>query len=183
MYFPAGTWTASVAGFYYVVMSSTTAGLVYSNTYVSGVPTTPVTPALVTTGAGAYTQDTGANITGQTLAITANVMGLNGKLNIELICATNNSADSKITTLTFAATDYPASTSNTLTSASIQAEVRNINSAAAQAVFVRDVNGVGANAVSTINTATANNLIFKYQLATVDTDWIVSKWLNIQVTQ
>ena len=45
---------ATPAGWYYVVMTSGTAGTIYNNTYTSGVPLQPaVLTAFVTTGPGA----------------------------------------------------------------------------------------------------------------------------------
>jgi hypothetical protein len=65
MYFPANAISAgSAAGLYYVVMSSTTVGTIYNNTLTSGEPTIPSIPtAFATTGPGAYTQTTAADIT------------------------------------------------------------------------------------------------------------------------
>lgn len=62
LYFPAGAvFTDSVAGFYWTVMTGTTAGVVYNTTYTPGVdsfdiPTSPV--AVVAAGAGAWVGET-----------------------------------------------------------------------------------------------------------------------------
>jgi hypothetical protein len=58
LYFPANAvYSGSAAGFYYVVMSSTTAGTIYADTYVPGnIPVIPGSPtAISATGPGAYT--------------------------------------------------------------------------------------------------------------------------------
>ncbi len=65
LYFPANAIAAgSAAGKYYCQMSSTTVGVIFNNTYVSGTPVVPTSPtAFVTTGPGAYTQTISTNIT------------------------------------------------------------------------------------------------------------------------
>src|ERR1700693_852831 len=59
LYFPAGAIVAgSLAGLYYCIMSSTTAGTIYNNTYdttLGVMPTIPANPVpFVTPGPGAY---------------------------------------------------------------------------------------------------------------------------------
>ena len=97
MYFPAGAWTGSAAGWYYVTMSSTTSGLVYSNTYTTGNPTVPSSPSLVTTGAGAYTGVT-TSVLGPNVSIPSDILNnRNGsRLKLSLpISHSNNSAGAK----------------------------------------------------------------------------------------
>ena len=97
MYFPAGAWTGSAAGWYYVTMSSTTSGLVYSNTYTTGNPTVPSSPSLVTTGAGAYTGVT-TSVLGPNVSIPSDILNnRNGsRLKLSLpISHNNNSAGAK----------------------------------------------------------------------------------------
>jgi hypothetical protein len=81
MYFPANAIAAGVAaGLYYVEMSSTTAGIIYNNTYSSGSPTLPSKTAFATTGPGAYTQTTGADLTLISTTLAGGAMGINGSL-------------------------------------------------------------------------------------------------------
>lgn len=82
LYLPANAISAgSAAGFYYAVMSSTTVGTVYNNTYSSGVPLDPASPtAFSTTGPGAYTQTTAADLTLLNITIPGGAMGKNGLL-------------------------------------------------------------------------------------------------------
>lgn len=98
MYFPAGAiYSGSVAGMYYVVMSSTTAGTIYADTYSSGVPAIPETPTpIVATGPGAYTQTTGTNLTLYQQTIAGGVMGVNGALFVYPMFAHPNNANQKI---------------------------------------------------------------------------------------
>lgn len=95
MYFPAGAWTGSTAGMYYVAMSSTTVGQVYTNQYVSGVPTIPTSPTAVSTGAGAYTQTTSTYLTVLSYAMPANLMGTIGRFSADIFCTNNSSAGVK----------------------------------------------------------------------------------------
>lgn len=97
MRFPANAiFAGSAAGLYYVVMSSAAAGTIYNNTYSSGVPAIPASPTpFVTTGPGAYTQTTGADITAHAFLLPAGSQGNNGTLRIEPSFSSNNSAGSK----------------------------------------------------------------------------------------
>jgi len=80
MYLPAnGIYAGSAAGLYYCIMSSTTAGTVYNNTYTSGVPTAPESPTpFVTTGPGAVVQTSGVILPLLTLTLPAKSLGTNG---------------------------------------------------------------------------------------------------------
>jgi hypothetical protein len=66
MFFPANAIEAgSPSGLYYVVMSSTTTGIIYNNTYTSGDPSdsVPIIPTnFITTGPGAYSQTIATDI-------------------------------------------------------------------------------------------------------------------------
>jgi hypothetical protein len=95
MYFPAGAWTGSTAGWYYVVMSSTTSGLVYSDTYTTGTPVIPASPTLVTTGAGAYVGVSGTAVMGPNIVIPGNVLLNSSGLRMNLATGNNNSATQK----------------------------------------------------------------------------------------
>lgn len=96
LYFPANAIAAGVAaGFYYCIMSSTTAGTIYNVVLSSGVPTVVSAPtAFATTGPGAYVQSTAAQ-TALTLAIAGNTIGATGHLVIDNAFAISNSAQAK----------------------------------------------------------------------------------------
>ncbi len=82
VYFAAGDVHAgSVAGWWYMVMSSTTVGVVYNNRYTSGPTTPPAIPAgLSTASVGARTADAGTDRVGPTVTLPANAMGRFGRL-------------------------------------------------------------------------------------------------------
>lgn len=99
---PAGAIATGVPAaqtWYYCEFSSTTAATVFNNTYTSGTPAIPgsKTP-FATTGPGAYTQTTGSNIAGYTLAIPGNTLGLNGGVQVKIARTNNNSAGGKTVT-------------------------------------------------------------------------------------
>ncbi len=94
-YFPANAIAVGVAaGLYYVQMSSATVGTIYNNTYTGGIATIPASPtAFVTTGPGAYTQTTAADITLLSFTLPANTLGANGSMFVypHVACATSGS--------------------------------------------------------------------------------------------
>lgn len=116
MYFPANTIAAGVAaGLYYVVMSSTTAGTIYNNTYTSGKPTIPASPtAFATTGPGAYTQTTGAAITLTQFTLRGGAMGPSGQILILPHHSIISNANNKIMAITFGGSTIASWTDTTV---------------------------------------------------------------------
>lgn len=106
MYFPANAIAAGVAaGWYYVVLSSATAGTIYNNTHTSGVPTIPTSPtAFVTTGPGAFTQVVDAIITAISFVLLGGLLGKNGAMRI-LAAFRCSAAGSKYYWVSWGATD------------------------------------------------------------------------------
>ena len=96
LYFPANSIAAGVAaGIYYCVMSSTTAGTIYNNTYTSGESKVPAAlTAFATTGPGAYTQST-SEITLKNCIVPGGMLGVNGSLIRRVKWAYTNSAGTK----------------------------------------------------------------------------------------
>lgn len=96
LYFGANVIGAGVAaGFYYCVMSSTTAGTIYNNVLSSGAPVIIGSPtAFITVGPGAYVQSV-ATQTALTLAIAGNTIGATGILDAYHAFALSNTADNK----------------------------------------------------------------------------------------
>jgi hypothetical protein len=97
VYLPASAIsTGSAAGWYYAVFSSTTAATIYNDTYTSGAPTVPSSPAaFATTGPGAFTQTTGAYIPGPQVVLAGNALSTSGNLRFEIQETNNNSATGK----------------------------------------------------------------------------------------
>lgn len=128
MYFPADAIALGVAaGWYYTVMSSTTAGLIKNNTYVSGQPTIPSSPtAFATTGPGAYAQTTATDIFGPTYTVSAGSLGVNGGLELDAQFAYTNSAGVKTVRMQLGGTNLIPTTTGT-TSAALRANLMTTN--------------------------------------------------------
>lgn len=101
LYFGANAFYAgSVAGFYWCIMSSTTAGTAYGNLLdINNPAAVSVAGRIPIVGAGsAYTQ-TGASITCLQKTIPAGLFGINSSLSSKTIATNNNSVGSKNVTI------------------------------------------------------------------------------------
>lgn len=94
-YFPANTLaTVSAAGWYYCTFSTTTAGVAFLDTYTSGAPAIPASPAPVVDGKGAFTGVT-TETAGPTITLPAGALGINGQFQIWSAVALTNNANAK----------------------------------------------------------------------------------------
>ena len=179
MYFPADAIeVGSAAGMYYVEMSSTTAGTIYNNTYDGGTPSIPDTPtAFVTTGPGAYTQDTGVDIELFSYLIEANSLGINGSINMRALIQMANSADDKIETYTFGGTDFllPAA-STTADTLLRELEITNIGLYDSQIGY--DVTAAPTIAAGSVNTSQDQTLSVSGQLES-DSDYMLLSGVRV----
>lgn len=179
-YFPANAIAAGVAaGMYYVVMSSTTAGTIYNNTYTSGMPTIPAVPTpFVTTGPGLYTQTTAVAIPLCTITIPGGSMGLNGTLRIITMLSNAGSINAKTQVWTFGGVTIQSVAQ--ATAANIATEWNNwIQNCGAQNVQTFSAVGQAGFGVSTapnvraaVDTSVNQNLVFTCTLAAA-ADWNV----------
>lgn len=169
-YFPAGAvFSGSGAGFYYTVMSSTTAGTIYNNTYTpgtdSGAP--PASPTAVSdAGPGAYT-----GVTSETTIASGTVpggfLGTSGSIYCDQQYEATNNANTKTMNLKFGTTTYKAlGCTNTVTCRTL-ALIKNVKANA-------QVSWVQTN-TSSIGTSTGPS-----QLGTEDTS--SNKTLSITLT-
>ena len=101
MWFAANAIATGVpAGWYYAIFSSTTAFVVYNNTYVSGTPTIPASPTpFVTVSPATYTGATTANA--YTLSIAGNTIGANGAVRVSTASSYTNTSANKATAIYF----------------------------------------------------------------------------------
>ncbi len=182
MYFKAGAiFAGSAAGLYYVTMSSTTAGTIWNNTYTSGSPSVPASPtAFVTTGPGAYTQTTAADIDLLTGVIPANLLGATGIITMRCLFNYTNSAGAK--TLKYKlGTDVAMSTAPTTTaSIEVYKTIANNGNTNGQIFNTNPNNGVAvttAPTFGTTNTTAAANVKITAQLATATDYVIVSNYM------
>lgn len=178
MYFPANTFTGSTAGFYYVTMSSTTVGLMYSTKYTSGLPVTPTSPSLITTGAGAYTQTTGS-VAGQSFSILGGLMDLTGILYAEFNCSCKSSPDVKTLSISYDGSSTGTSTVTNTTFLNQRSQIENKNVTGAQICFQISDSGSGSSFTElTIDSTLTKSIIYNYQIATAS-NWIVCRCLSL----
>lgn len=171
MYFPATAFAAaSAAGWYYTVMSSTTAGTVYANTYSNGTPTIPTNVVAIVGAGSSYTQVT-TLIAGPQFPMTAGQMGPNGILHVTYTEANNNSAGAKTFSTVLGATSVVANTATTTIGKSTTQRVYNAGKAAKQWTVADTTTGAVATASSTEDTATALTVSLSLQVA-VATDTV-----------
>lgn len=171
MYFPSTTFAAaSLAGWYYTIMSSTTVGVVYGNTYTSGTPTIPVNPVAIVGAGSSYTQVT-TLIAGPQYPMTAGLMGPNGILHITYTEANNNSAGVKTFSTVLGATSVVSNTATTAVGKSQTQRIYNGGKAAKQWSVIDITTGVVPTASSTEDTATALTIALSLQVA-VATDTV-----------
>jgi hypothetical protein len=168
--------TGSSANLYYTVFSNTTAGIVYNNVYSNGTPTIISSPtAFNTTGPGAYTQTTAAYINAYSVVLPGNALGINGGVDLDLMCSYNNSAGAK-TVSPFYST-YKFGTMNLSTTTGFYGLSGFTNKANTNAQINKVINTMqtGTTTSTTLNGAinsTANqNITIQLELATA-TDWI-----------
>lgn len=127
LHFPAGAVsTGSVAGLYWCVMSTTTAGTIY-NTVLDPLTQVPYRPAsnvpLVTTGPGAYTGVI-AVVTVATVIVPGGSMRRNGRVTVQHLRSHNNSAGNKSSDIKWGATSMGFWNTNAL-GAGFQCEIAN----------------------------------------------------------
>lgn len=190
MYFPVNAIAAGVAaGWYYVVMSSTTAGTIYNNIYTpsitSGVPSIPDSPtAFVTTGPGAYTQGTSI-ITAYSVLLPANSMGANGSLEVWIDQGCNNTAGTKTITFLAGATSWHSMGITTTLGAPHRVIVQNRGHAARQKITRPNITSEAAvSSVATMfttNDTSANVTLNVAHTIAVATDSVVLEGLIIKL--
>jgi hypothetical protein len=181
LYFPAGAlFTASTAGFYYCVMSSTSAATAYNIRLTSGTPYVPTATALtagaiVAAGPGAYTQTTGSQLDAVTISVPGGALGPNGWLTWWSELTAPNNANAKAVWHTFGGTNLGNATITTATALRVSKMLANRGSQAAQFLsqLSTGFSTTGSPAANlTVDTTNAQSFVTRLQL-TVDTDYLV----------
>lgn len=186
----AATDTGSLAGFYWCVMTSTTAGTVYNNYLAAGnagLNKPPTTPTLYTTNAGKVgTTGTTSQILGWIPgSIPAGYLGANGFVEIEMSMRSNSSAGSKQLQPKFGGSNTGAAAPSSTTSTVIDQTNRifNKNNAARQGSTVKCGTGTISLTLTpaggTANTANATAIGLDLKLATA-TDWVICQFAAIK---
>lgn len=171
LYFPAGAlYSGSVAGFYWTVMNSQTAGTVYgarlSGTETPYIPANP--PAISATGPGAYTQTTGAYLNVCTHTVQGGILGKNGVAMFIPISRNPSSANNKQVRIQSGLNTITLSTTTTNTSARHYVEL--INRGVENAQIKTGASAFGQAASDSFS----NNLAID-----TDVDWPVTHQLLI----
>jgi hypothetical protein len=191
MWFPTNTISAATpAGWYYVTMSSATAGTIFNNTYTTGSPTIPGSPtAFVTTGPGAYTQTTGSYIQSASVTVLANSMGVNGAVECWANGVNNNSAGQKTVAPFFGGSANYVSSYTLSLGGAIQTSVRNRGKTNAQSqanntittVQMGDIGAVNSNPTTfTIDTTVNQTFSIGLKIATA-TDFVFIDAFSIRL--
>lgn len=186
MYFPAGAvYAGSVAGMYYVVMSSNALGTIYDNRYTSGNPSIPATPTpIVAAGPGAYTQ-TVSPVDLLTQIIPANSMGRNGRLIHQPAFIYPNNANNKVLSTVFGSSNVYAKTRTTATQDTPLLDIRNRGVTNRQFSSWANSGLPAASATSgvlniSVDTTADVNLITRGQLAAA-TDYIIVEASSVDI--
>ncbi len=175
--------TVPAEGLYYTVLSSSTSGTVYNNTYdpTTGIaPTIPASPtAFVTTGGGAYTQVlTGSpngqiKLTGRTVA--GGSMGANGSVAFSFARNWNNSANNKSFKLYIGSTSIVNGTDTTSAAVTTDHTFMNLGSQTRNKMVGAGLgDGAGSSGFTygTFDTSSDVTFVATYALATA-TDYAI----------
>lgn len=164
VWMPAGAIvSASTAGWYYALFSSTTVAQVFNNTYTIGTPAIPASPtAFATTGPGAYTGASSA-ITAYSLSIPGNMFGTNGGLRLSLAASYTNTAANKTFAATYGALSLGTQTPTTTATSAFQWGFKNAGATGVQiATATGQATSLGASTTAlgagTVDTTAAQTL-------------------------
>lgn len=179
LYTPASAWTspANTAGWYYGVLTSTTLGTLYTNTYSSGLPFIPGTAALgavVPGSAGTWTGVTSAQA-GLSFTLPANIMGPNGQIIFEFLLGFHASTNNKTVTIKVGTNTVFSLVEATTGIAAYQGQVIWGNQGNAKAQFCQTVGAPGATSnaqtYTTVDTTTNQTVTVNITNSTA-TDWV-----------
>lgn len=182
MFFPAAAIVAgSTAGFYYVVMSSATAGTIKNNTYTSGIPTIPGAPvAFSTTGPGAYVQALTA-ITMFTGTVPGGLAGPNGTLTFDVQASRQSGTNVNVLALALAGTTIGQDAQASIQWYGLHRTLRNmgtqaINGTISTALLTTPTDAAnvnGATSLLAIDTSISMSYTITGTIITAATDWMV----------
>jgi len=182
LYAPASAWTspALAAGWYYAVLTSTTAGTLYTNTYTSGLPFIPSSAALGTVvpgSAGTWTGVTTAQAA-LTWTLPGNIMGPNGLVEFTGIIGFNGSTNNKTVTIKVGSSTIFSLVEATTGVKCYQFAVCWQNLGATNAQMASNVGATGASTTANVYTALDTTAS---QTVTVNiTDATATDWTSIE---
>ena len=187
MYFPATAFAGTgVAGVYWVVMSSTTAGTVYQNISVPASPFEPYIPSQVLSPVvgsnSAYTQTTAADLVLVRTTVPGGLMGLSGEVHYNMMFSTNATANSKPVKVTFGGTTIHTSSLSSNVTTNIDKLIFNRGSTGSQVSGPLAALGHGSSASDalylTVDTSNDFDITITAQMATA-TDYVILQYANI----
>jgi hypothetical protein len=188
LYYPASAIVSgSAAGYYWTVMSSTTVGTVYNNTYATGTqPTVPASPtAFSTTGPGAFT---GVTTSQDALSATVpgNLLGTNGQLRIHYTEAHNNTAGTKTVVVQYGGTSFFTGTETATTTGNEMFRISNRGVANAQvqaAGSAATIFGVTSTTQGTgsVDSTQSQTVVHQLRHSGAATDWTILQDVLIEV--
>lgn len=193
LWFAAGdTDTGSLAGFYWTVMTSGTAGQVFNNYLAPGnnaLNRPPVTPVAYTTNVGKVgTAGTTAQILGWlTPSMAIGYLGPNGQVELEMSMRSNISAGTKTLQPKFSGSNLGVITAVSSASSStvnMTILIFNKNNATRQGALIKATTGTVPITTAPTGTAfntgtTVSNVGVDIRLATA-TDWIVCQYISVK---
>ena len=185
VYFPAGAVVGGLVGWYYVIMSSTTVGVVYTAYQATmTLPFAMLPAAQMTVAVGsnsAYTQST-SSVTMASVSVPSNTMGENGELSFDGLFSYNNSAGAKVAGCSFGGSTVLTVSGTTTLSVNITKSVQN-RATNQQVIRVSVDAGTSSSVAPTllaIDTTADVTAAFTGSIA-VATDYLVLENFNISV--
>ena len=190
VYFPANAVVGGAAGLYYVIFSSTTVGVVYTN-FVDAATTafTPSVPTIVGSAVvgsnSAYTQTVTSDLALVNITIPANMLGASGTVSLEALFSLFSSANAKTIKASFgnmvALNAAPTSSLSLSVSKSIQNHAADVQVSSAAAATGEGAAGVLIKGA--VDTTAAVSLIITGQTHTADsgTSHIVLETFSVTV--
>jgi hypothetical protein len=168
LYFPATAFASGSAGFYWTVMSSTTAGTVYTSD-TSGTP--------VTGSNSAYTGSTSQQ-TAVTITVPGGALGTNGALRVYMGASCNNTAGAKTISSYFGGSLTSGVSGTTTTIFSNAGLIINRNSASSQVAtsYTSTTNGI-FRLFTTLDTTSDKNIDLRLQIATATDVCVMENYL------
>jgi hypothetical protein len=180
LYLPANAISAgSAAGWYWAVMSSTTAGTVYNSTYTTGIPAAGTATAFVTTGPGAFTGHTGV----VAVTIPIPILLANSTIRYRVQFQNTNSGNNKTHDIKFSGsggTQVYANILTTTTFAYVRGEITNSNNTGKQISIASVAGSVDIQALPAADTSAATSLYINTVHA-VATDNAVIRRIGVEI--
>lgn len=187
MYYAANSLVSGqAAGFYYTVMSSTTAATVYNNVYTPAAGVRPSIPSSLTAFSGAVPG--GAGVSGSeitcfiTTAIPGGLLSYYGSILSQYYCESNGTANNKTFRIKLASTNIGASTvasSSYFGGTHICQNMGSVSYQKAQGILLNNTTS-GVTLTGLVNTANDQSITITAQTNSA-TDWAGWSLFNVDV--